>query len=556
MYGYCTWKIVAWNTYLPAVLLCRGRKVLMPEDNPLKLADITPNYHPELLAKKISILILGGGFAGVEALRCLQNEFKKMQSVEVTLISRDNFLLFTPMLPEAAVGEVDARHIATPIRAFCKRRNIKFLQADVQEIDLVDKHVTIAVPIDYDNSTGYNQNGSYKNDGQGIAQTSSPYGVYHRILRYDYLIIALGSITKFYGMQDVEEHSFTIKNLADSLILRNHIINMLEKAEVEYNNEQLRKRLLTFVVVGGGFSGVETVGEINDFVRGSIKEYYKGMDANKDVRVILVNSHEQILPETSEELGKYALQKLKEKGIEFIPNVHASGATTDSVKLNDGKVIPTCTIVWTAGVTPDQLVKDLPCDNEKGRIKTDSYLEIEGYPGVFAIGDCASVMDPHTGKPYPPTAQIALREARVAAANLASIIKNKGNKMRSFAYKNKGFMAEIGKRNAVANIFGRNLRGTIAWMLWRSFYLSGLPTSNKKVRVISDWTIDLIFGHDVTMVKILEQRRSTLKRIEQHETQEKKHHSEESAHAMHGKKSISPKSQNEEARSARRTEAT
>ncbi len=526
----------------------------MSQNSDPKIADVTPTYQPEDPIKKISVLILGGGFAGVESLRHLQKEFENIESIEVTLISKDNFLLFTPMLPEAAVGEVDARHIATPIRAFCKSSNVKFLQAEVQEIDLLDKHVTIAVPAN-DNISNNDQNNSDQNDSERNQHAISPHGIYHRILRYDYLIIALGSTTKFYGMSDVEQYSFTIKSLADAMILRNHIINMLEKAELEYEDEQLRKRLLTFIVVGGGFSGVETVGEVNDFVRDSIKQYYRGIDSEKDVRVVLVNTHEQILPETSEELGKYALQKLKEKGIEFIPNVHASGATIDSIKLNDGKVIPTCTIVWTAGVTPDQLIKDLPCEHEKGRIKTDSYLEVEGHPGVFAIGDCASVVDAHTGKPYPPTAQIALRQARVAAANLLSIIKNNGKKMESFTYKNKGFMAEIGKRTAVANIMGRNLHGTIAWMLWRSFYLSGLPTLSKKARVVSDWTIDLVFGHDVAMIKLLEQRRSIAKRIEEDEKEEEKKQSlEGSSHAIQEKKSPRPKGEGDN-RAARTTEA-
>lgn len=437
----------------------------MDKNNPkVTVEGSTPTYNTDQTTKKIKVLILGGGFAGVEVLRRLEKEFHKMESVEITLISRDNFLLFTPMLPEAAVGEVDARHIATPIRDFSKSESTRFIEAEIQEIDLRDKHVTVTVPNIDDSDDEYGNN--FDKDKKKTPEFSSSPGMYYRILTYDYLVISLGSTTKFYGMKDIEENAFTMKTIEDALILRNHILSMLEKAELEYDNVQLRRSLLTFVVVGGGFSGVETVGEVNDFVRDSISEYYPRLDANKDVRIILVNSHEEILPETSRELGKYALQKIKDKGIEFIPNAHATGATKGTVKLNDETVIPTHTVVWTAGVTPDQLVANLPCDHEKGRIKTDSYLEVQGYPGVFAIGDCASVLDPHTGKPYPPTAQIALREAQTAAANLASIIKNKGKKMESFSYKNKGFMAEIGKRTAVANVFGRNLHGLLAWMLW------------------------------------------------------------------------------------------
>ncbi len=422
------------------------------------------------------ILILGGGFAGVEVLRELQNAFQNDVSIDITLVSRDNFFLFTPMLPEVSSGMIETRHIVTPVRVFCKRA--KFYEANVQSIDLQSKEVVIT---------------------HAIGKQTEPVDWHSYILKYDYLVLALGSETNFFGMNDVAKHALTIKSLGDAIVLRNHIINMLEQADLEHENEPLEKSLMTFVVVGGGFAGVETVGELNDFVRDSIKNFYHNIESEY-ARIILVNAGERLLPEVTEDLAQFALQKLRESGVEVMLNTRVTGATIDSVKLHDGTIISSHTLIWAGGVIPDRLIANLRCDHDKiGRIAVDNSLEVRGYTGVFALGDCASVTDPNTGKPYPPTAQHALRQGKVAAKNIISAIREEDKIV--FDYSTKGMMAKIGKRNGVGILFGRKVQGFTAWWLWRSYYLANLPTVEKKLRVMVDWAIDLFFKRDVTRLK-------------------------------------------------------
>jgi NADH:ubiquinone reductase (H+-translocating) len=426
------------------------------------------------------IVILGSGFAGIEVLKRVQKKFKNNKDIEITLVSKDNFLLFTPMLPEIASGMIETRHIVTPVREFCKKA--RFYEASVESIDLDNKKVVMA---------------------HAIGRQSNPSSWDQHVLKYDYLVIALGSENNFFNMSDIEKYSFTMKNIDDAIILRNHIINMLEQANLEEHNKELRGSLLTFVVVGGGFNGVETVGAINDFVRESIKDYYKNIYMT-EIKVILVHTGDKLLEQIDEELGKFALEKLKAKGIEFMMNTHVVGATPNTVKLDDdiNTIIPSYTLIWTAGVTSSKLIADLPCEHDKGhRIIANSYLEVSGHDGLYALGDCASIPDPNTGKPYPPTAQHAIRQGNVAAKNIVSAIKGKTKKKKKFDYKTKGMMAEIGKRTGVATILGIKSHGFAAWWLWRTYYLGNLPTLKKKIKVMGDWTSDLISKPDVAMIK-------------------------------------------------------
>ena len=427
----------------------------------------------------IQILILGSGFAGVEVLKRLQNKFKNNQDVDITLVSKDNFLLFTPMLPEVASGMIEMLHIITPIRSFCTKAT--FYEANVESIDLRSKRVIIKY---------------------SIGKQSKPSSWDRHRLEYDYLVIALGNENNFFKMNDVEENAFTMKSIDDAITLRNHVISMLEQANLEKDNKHLTKSLLTFIVVGGGFNGIETVGELNDFVRETIRAYYKNIYMS-DVRMILVSATDKILEQVDEKLGEWALQKLKQKGVEFMMNKHVVGATSTGAKLDDGTIIPCYTIVWAAGVTPTDLVASLSCEHDKRHaLVVNSYLEVLGYEGqVYSLGDCASITDPRTGKPYPPTAQHAIREAKVAAKNIIYDIKGKQNKKVKFDYKTKGMMAEIGKRTGVATLFGFKVHGFLAWWLWRTFYLANLPTMKKKLKVVGDWTMDLVYKPDVAMIK-------------------------------------------------------
>src|SRR5712691_8029468 len=385
------------------------------------------------------------------------------------------------MLPEVASGMIETRHIVTPVRSFCKKA--KFYEANVESIDLDNRQVTLT---------------------HSIGRQSQPNDWREHTLKYDYLVIALGSENNFFNMSDIQKHSFTMKSIGDAIILRNHIINILEQASLEEDNKELRKSLLTFVVVGGGFNGVETVGALNDFIRESIIGYYKNIYMT-EVRVILVHTTDKLLEQIDEPLGKFALEKLKARSVEFIMNSHVIDATANNIKLdNDNNaIIPCYTLIWTAGVTPSKLIADLPCEHDKGhRIIANNYLEVSGYEGeVYAVGDCASITDPNSGKPYPPTAQHAIREAKVAAKNIIYDIEGKYDKKIKFEYKTKGMMAEIGKRTGVATLFGFKVHGILAWWIGRTYYLSNLPTINKKLRVMGDWISDILFKPDVTMVK-------------------------------------------------------
>lgn len=439
------------------------------------------------------ILILGGGFAGVQVLRKVQDAFQNDVSVDISLVSRDNFFLFTPMLPEISSGMIESRHIATPVRSFCKRA--RFYEAIVNSVDLQNRQVVIY------HLVGDQPHHTHHDPHQPESHSHT--------LNYDYLVLALGSETNFFGMSDVEENSLTLKSLGDAIILRNHVISMLEQADLEHDNQDLRKALMTFLIVGGGFSGVEIVGELNDFVRDSVKEFYHNIDEKVDIRIILANARDRILPEVSEELGDFALQKLRESGVEVMLNTRVSGATSNSVKLHDGKIISCHTLIWTGGVTPSRLVFSLPCDHDKaGRIVVNNYLQVHRYPGVYALGDCAFITDPHTEKPYPPTAQHAIREGSVVADNIIAAIKSgletgeaEEDRMITFDYKTKGVMAEIGKRTGVGDLLGIKVHGFIAWWIWRSYYLSNLPTIQKKLRVMVDWFIDLFFKRDITRIR-------------------------------------------------------
>ncbi len=413
------------------------------------------------------ILILGGGYGGVGVLKQLQEAFQSDPEVSISLVSKDNFFLHTPLLPEMATGMLASRHIATPIRTFCKRA--RYYQAKVEQIDLNNNKVTITRELN-------NQK---------------------RDLEYDYLVIALGGRTNFFGNKNVEKNALTIKTLGDALAMRNHIISMLESADQEEDPAVLSK-LLTFVVVGGGFSGVETVGEINDFVRESTEKFYRNIDIEK-IRIVLVSAGEKILPEIGD-LGKYAYESLTNDGIEIIKNTKLVDAETEQVILDNGMKIPSSTLVWAGGVTVDPVISKLDTEHSsRGNIVVDKFLQLKNHPNVFALGDCASITDEKTGKPYPPTAQHAVREAKIVSKNIISSVKDE-NSLKPFVYQSKGSMAKIGKRNGVALFMGNQIHGFVAWFLWRQYYLSTLPTTEKKFRVAIDWFADLFFPRDITIL--------------------------------------------------------
>jgi NADH dehydrogenase len=406
------------------------------------------------------ILILGGGFGGVQAAMELERVLRAADDAEITLVSRDNFFLFTPMLHEVAASDLDITHIVSPLRTLLKRTRVMI--GEVESIDLHARRVRVRHGFE-----------GHQHD-----------------LAYDQLVLALGSITNFYGLPGLEQHALTMKTLGDAIHLRNRVIATLEEADNECATDN--QGLLTFVVAGGGFAGVETIAALNDFVREALRFYPR--ISQMRLRMMLVHAGEVILPELGPELGRYAQDKLAMRGVDLVLNAKVQQVTSHQVILNNGMVVPCRLVVWTAGTSPHPLLHDLPCQLDHGRIIVDETLAVGGFPGVWALGDCAVVPDRHSGRPHPPTAQHALREAKRVAGNILAVMR--GEAPQRFAFRTIGQLAAIGRRTGVARVFGVNFSGFIAWWLWRTIYLSKLPRLEKKIRVAIDWTLDLLFTKD------------------------------------------------------------
>jgi NADH dehydrogenase len=418
------------------------------------------------------ILILGGGFAGMKTAESLEHEFQHDRSVGITLISETNSLLFTPMLAEVAGSSLEPSHISTPLRSSLPRTN--FIRATVETIDLEKRIVKLAA--------------------DPSRKDQKP-----REIPYDQLVLALGAISNYLGMANVQKYALDFKSLLDAIRVRNRVIEMFERADAETNPE-LRQRLLTFVIAGGGFAGVELAGALNDFGRGILADYPNLRPEN--LNVILVHSREHILPELSESLGRYAQEKMADRGVIFRLNARLKDFQTGVVSLSDGE-IPAETLVWTAGTAPNPLLRTLPVERDKrGAVIVETTLAVKDHPGVWALGDCAAVTDGVTGKPCPPTAQFALREAPVLAKNVHAFWE--GRALRTFHFDSLGSLCVVGHQTACAELsvpFARaksiRFSGLLAWAMWRGIYLAKLPGLERKIRVLMDWTVELFFPRDI-----------------------------------------------------------
>jgi NADH:ubiquinone reductase (H+-translocating) len=410
---------------------------------------------------KRHVVILGGGFGGIYSALRLEKILRRYDTCEVTLITRDNYFLFTPMLPEVAAGDLELNTIINPLRKLLKRA--KTFVGTIEAVDLERRLVAVSHGTD-----------------EHLHQ-----------LPFDHLILALGSDTNFFGLPGVEASALTVKTIGDGIAIRNQVITQLEEANAECAAGE-RQPLLTFVVAGGGFAGVETLGGLNDFVRESLR-FYPNL-RSEYLRFLLVTPDERILPELDRKLGLYAQHKLAARGIEIITHTRVTAAVEGVITLSNGQKIPSNMLIWAAGSAPNRLLSALPLPKRNGRISVNENLEVEGFPGIWALGDCAMVPNSRTGGFHPPTAQHAIREARVVAHNVASELC--GGQKRPFRYNSIGQLAAIGRRTGVANIMGLNFSGFVSWWLWRTVYLSKLPRLEKKIRVALDWTLDLCFAKD------------------------------------------------------------
>ncbi len=411
-----------------------------------------------------SIVILGAGFAGLNAARRLAQLLPGPDDARITLIDQRNYLLFTPMLPEVAGGELDPLDVVRPPRLVSRR--IDFLQAAVDDVDLARKRVTVRVAGEV------------------------------RTIAADYLLIALGSLTNFHGLPGVEERALTMKSLEDAQLLRNRANEMLEQAEAGAGDEK-RRTLLTFVVAGGGFTGVETAAALDGFVREAARQYPS--IRQEEIETYVIEPGERLLKELDADLAAYAREKLEQGGVRVIVGAKLASANDDFVELAGGRRIPTRTLVWAAGVKPSPVVEKIDCRRGRhGGIVVDRRCQIEGHERAWAAGDCAEVPEPEGHGTYAPTAQNATREGECIAENIVRVMR--GEAQEPFRHRTIGEMALVGRRAGVGRIYGVHFSGVSAWVLWRLVYLSKMPGWRERARILFDWMLDFAFGRPTAAI--------------------------------------------------------
>jgi NADH dehydrogenase len=406
---------------------------------------------------KQRVLVLGAGFAGLYTALRLEKRLGKEAPAEITLIDQNHFHLFTPLLHEAASGVIHPGLILTPIRRIVAKTGINFLRARVDAIDLDAQTVTLC-----------------------CLQTP-----------YDILVIALGSVTNFYGLDSAREEALEIKYASDAEDLRCRVINRFEAATRE-SDPQRRGGLLTFAVVGGGCTGVETVAEVREFLMHLREEQYPGISPD-EVRTVLVEAQDRVLPQMDRTLSRSALRRMQKMGIEAMLNTTVKEITGERLVFADGRdPLPAHTIIWAAGVKAPPVLEALPLEKDRlGRIVVESDLSVPGMPNVYVLGDSAHARHPETREIYPPTAQVAYRQAPVAAANIAADLQ--GSSRQAFDFTYIGDLVSMGQWSGVADPFGVKLRGTLAWAMWKFYYLLSLVGWQNRLRVAINWLLALLF---------------------------------------------------------------
>ena len=413
-------------------------------------------------------MILGGGYGGVYTALRLQKAARRGR-IDLSLVSQENFFLSQPMLAEVVSGSIEPPHIVNPIRRLLP--HVHFHQAEIESVEPDSRNVVINYRGD---STQYNR------------------------IPYDHLVVAVGSSTDLSSLPGMAEHAFPFKTIGDAFFLRNHVISTLEEAEVETDPDQ-KAELLTFVVAGGGYTGVEVAAEINSFTREAVKSYSR-IDP-KEISVILLHRGSRILPVLSDKLAGFSHRALERRGLEIRLGASIKSATAQSAILSDGDAISTRTLVAAIGTAPNPLLSKIPIQQDyRGRVVTEETLAVPEHSGIWAVGDCAAVPDVRMGGTCPPTAQYAMRQAKHVARNILASIN--GDSLRPFSYRNLGVFVPLGRFSAAADIMGLNVSGFLAWWLYRTYYLYQLPRLDRKARVVTDWTLELFFRRDIVHMDI------------------------------------------------------
>jgi NADH:quinone reductase (non-electrogenic) len=401
------------------------------------------------------VLILGGGFAGAYVARLLGKR-------GATIVSHENFMLYTPLLPEAASGTLEPRHTVVPLRVMCPHAEL--LLGDLTTVDLAARTATI--------------------DTDGGART----------VRWHELVLALGAVPRTVPVPGLAEHGLSFKSLPDAINLRNHVLRRLEAADSE-QDDAARRAHLSFVFVGAGYAGVEALAELSDLVDDALRHYPRLRDTPR--RWAIVDAAPKILPEIPSRLGEYAARELAQRGVEIYVGTTLASISADEAVLGNGTRIPTRTLVWTAGVRASPLLRELelPLD-DRGRVEVDEFLRVRGLEGVWALGDCARVPNTRSAEPDPPTCQHALRQARRLAKNIAGTPE-------PYGYRMLGQVATLGRYKGIADVLGLRLRGFPGWFVTRSYHLYQLPLAQRRLRVVVDWTVALLFRRDVVDLGML-----------------------------------------------------
>ena len=412
------------------------------------------------------IVIAGGGFGGAFAARELERLLPK-QSARLVLVNDVNFLLYTPFLPEAAAGTLEPRHVVTPLREILSRTYLR--------LGVISEHDPAARTVGLRTHDGEVEN-----------------------LRYDHLVLALGSVSRLLPVPGLDQHAIGFKSLADAIWLRNHVIETLEEANAT-EDPRRREELLTYVFVGGGYAGLEALAELQDFAADAMDSYPRAR--LHGMRWILVEATDRVLPEIDLPLAEYAMRELRGRGIDIRLGTRLEAVDESSARLSTGETVPTRTVVWTTGVVPHPSLAqlNLPLD-ERGRVPVDPFLRVRGMEGVWALGDCAAVPDPstHSGRPSPPTAQHAIRQGKTGARNIAASLGI--GEAQPFSYVSKGAFVNLGRYKAVGRLGTRTFSGFPAWWLARTYHMSQIPGVARKARAVVDWTVGLPFRRDIAEV--------------------------------------------------------
>jgi NADH:ubiquinone reductase (H+-translocating) len=409
------------------------------------------------------VVIAGGGFGGFYAARTLEKVLPA-QAARITLVNDVNFMLYTPLLPGAAAGTLEPRHVVVPLREELKRTDLRL--GRVCSADPSQNRIAIRTAEGHDEQ-----------------------------LSYDQLIVSLGSVSRSLPVPGLAEHAKGFKTLPDAVELRNHVLRTLEAAET-VEDPAIRQAWLTYVFVGAGYAGLEGLAELQDFAADVIELYPRCR--TQGMRWILVEARERVMPEVQPSLAEFATRELRGRGIEIRTRTTLDEVTQTTARLSDGEVVPTRTVAWTAGVKPHPVIAELGLPLDRGgRIRTERTMRVEGFDNVWAIGDAAAVPDPaKLDSPSPPTAQHAIRQGRRVARNVAASIGS--GRVRPFTYKTLGVFVDMGRGEAVASTLGIKWRGAPAWWLARTYHLAMMPGVKRKLRLLVDWNVGLLFGRDAS----------------------------------------------------------